>query len=455
MTGLSGRRMPIDTTSRSTPRSRIEAEHRQKILQVAKGLSATIGADFFHAVVKHLTIAFHADCGFIGEVTGVTGERVSALAVFRKRRKSETFEQTISGAASGQVLTDGWFGCSREVTRMFPTDFLLEEMQAEGYAGIRLLDSRAQPIGVLAVISKVPLADIDLVRSVLLAFAPRAVSELERKRSDDVHRENEERYHAFVRTNPDAMWRIEFARPIPLSVDEDEQIERMYRVGYLAECNDAFAELAGAGSAEQLTGSSLAEITPRVNSNAQEELRAAVRCGFRSTTIVESTPLDASGRCLYRLRTQFGIVENGGLRRIWGTTRDITDLRRAELALAASERRFREVIEGIQLPAVMLDSSGRLKFCNEYFLRLVGRSREALSALNWAGDVVPAEETEIWNATLTTHPPRLQETRHFEGVILPADGRRRTIVWDTIGIRDEDDKAIGLAAIGRDIAYQK
>ena len=76
-------------------------------------------------------------------------------------------------------------------------------------------------------------------------------------------------------------------------------------------------------------------------------------------------------------------------------------MRRAELAAAASERRFREVLEGIDLPAVMLDAQGMIRFCNESFVRLTQRSRSDLAGLRWLSGIVPAKETAIWKAAIS------------------------------------------------------
>jgi two-component system, cell cycle sensor histidine kinase and response regulator CckA len=446
--------MPIDPKVRYKSQSQADVEYRNRVLRIAKGLSATLGADFFNSVVKHLVTAFRADCGYIAELIGESPGRMRVLSFYQRRRKSQNVEQKGSGTASGQVLTDGWFACSKDASVVFPEDALLHTMQAEGYAGIRLSSSEGQAIGVLAVVSKTPLTDIQLVKAVLSAFAPRVAAELERKRLDDVHRENEERYQAFISRNPDAMWRIEFPEPIPLNVPEDEQVELIYRLGYLAECNDALARYFGEETAEGLIGYPFETVASRVNSNAREELREAVRSRFRTAT-VEARPLDQDGRYLYRLRSQFGIVENGALKRIWGTTRDVTELRRTELSLINSERLFRDVLEGIQLPAVMLDPTGAVTFCNDYLLRLMNCSREELFILNWMRKVVPAEETQIWNLMLTRDRESDHKITHFKGVVLATNGVRSEILWDAVVLYGENGKATGLVAIGRDITYQK
>ena len=431
-----------------------EAEYQRRVLRIAKGLAATLGTDFFNSVVKHIVTTFHADCGYLAELCGQPSERIRTLAFFRKRRKSGNFDQRVAGSAAGQVLMDGWFACSKDAAKVFQGDDFLQEIQGEGYAGVRLSNSSGQPIGVLGIVSKVLLTDIQLIKSVLMALAPRAASELERKKFEDLHLENEQRYHAFISSNPDAMWRIEFPTPISLSAPEEEQIDLIYRSGYLAECNEALARYFGTAKAEELIGYPFDVLAARINVNAREELRAAVRSKFRSST-VETMPLDQDGNRAYRVRSLFGIVDNDALQRIWGTSRDITELRRAEFSLVTSERVFLNVLEGIKLPAMMLDANGALTYCNGYLLRLMCRSQEEARGLNWLERAVPPEEAQVWKLILTKTGEGEERPTHFKGVVLDANGLRREILWDVIIVYDQDGKANGLAAVGRDILYQK
>ena len=158
-------------------------------------------------MVKHLATALQADLVYLGELSGTPSDRIRTLAVFEKCQTADNFEEELAGTAAGQVMADGVFLCSKDVLRIFPEDKQLKT-GVEAYAGIRLCDSGGQPIGLLAIVSNHQILDIQLAKSVLETFAPRTAAELERKRIDDIHRENEERYHAFVSTNPDAMWRV-------------------------------------------------------------------------------------------------------------------------------------------------------------------------------------------------------------------------------------------------------
>jgi PAS domain S-box-containing protein len=439
----------------STSRTGAAAERNRRVLGIAREVAATLGADFFRCVTTRLGSALRADFVYLAELAGPLNGRIRTLAVCRDAEPAENFDQDLSGAVAAQVLSDGAFACGKDAVSLFPLDTLLAGLEAEAYVGSRLSDSSGQPIGLLALVFRRRLGDVALVKSVLEAFVERTAAELERKRADDVLRETEQRYRAFIASNPDAMWRIEFEQPIPVNLDEQEQIDRIYRFGYLAECNDAMCQLVRAGSVEELEGARFEDLAPRSDTRVFEELRNAVRSGFRTMT-VETSPVDSSGHRLYRLRSQFGIVENGELRRLWITTRDITDLRRAELSLAASERRFREVLETIQLPALMLDGQGLITFANDCLLRLAGRSREQWSGTNWVEQIVPEEERHAWRTALLAKMAAPETfSSHFEGRILAAQGAPRTIVWSTTALRDQDGWRAGLAAIGQDVTDQR
>jgi PAS domain S-box-containing protein len=150
----------------------------------------------------------------------------------------------------------------------------------------------------------------------------------ERKEASDALRRSEERYRAFVEQSSEAIWRFEMESPVSVGLSEDEQVEKFYAVGYLAECNDVMARMYGYSQASELVGARPEELLPRTGTNL-EYLRAAVSSGYRLTDR-ESQKQDREGRTRYFFNNLVGIIEGGALRRMWGTQRDITERKRAE-----------------------------------------------------------------------------------------------------------------------------
>src|SRR5919107_1148542 len=144
-------------------------------------------------------------------------------------------------------------------------------------------------------------------------------------------RESEVRYRSFVEQSREGIWRFELKEPVPTDLAPDEQVERFYRHGYLAECNDAMAWMYGYERAEEIVGARLGDLLPSYIPENVQYLKDFVRSGYRLAD-TESQEVDRHGDTKYFLNNLTGIVESGFLMRAWGTQRDITERKRIEEA---------------------------------------------------------------------------------------------------------------------------
>ena len=142
------------------------------------------------------------------------------------------------------------------------------------------------------------------------------------------------------------MWRIEFEKAISTELPDERQLEDILRYGYVAECNDALARMLGLERAEQLIGVAIKGLAPHAAETMRQATRALIHSGYRYST-VETMPVDHAGKRRYMLRSHWGIVTNGILERIWGTHRDLTDLKRSQMKLVSAERRLTELLEAV------------------------------------------------------------------------------------------------------------
>ncbi|HEX6086457.1 MAG TPA: PAS domain S-box protein, partial [Thermoanaerobaculia bacterium] len=147
-------------------------------------------------------------------------------------------------------------------------------------------------------------------------------------------RQSEERYRAFLANSSEAIWRIELEEPMPTNLEPDQQIDRFYAHGYLAECNEAMAAMYGFSSPSEIVGARLGDLLVRDDPQNVDYLRAFVASGYRLIG-AESREVDREGNEKNFVNNLVGVVENGFFLRGWGTQRDITDQRMTERQRAA------------------------------------------------------------------------------------------------------------------------
>jgi PAS domain S-box-containing protein len=71
----------------------------------------------------------------------------------------------------------------------------------------------------------------------------------------------------------------------------------------------------------------------------------------------------------------FPIFDNAGrIVRIAGVAADITERKHATNELREKDRRFRDLLDNVELVSMMLDTNARITYCNDYLLQLTGRS---------------------------------------------------------------------------------
>jgi len=423
------------------------------LLQIARKVAATIGTDFFVAIARHLAGALAADCVIVGEFVGGREERCRTAAAWLDDGPAE-FDYLLAESATAPVVLGKPTMCRSDVQVRFPSDTLLTSVGAQACIGVPLTDGAAHPIGVLMALYRQPVTSLRTPKDLLDIFAKRAASELVRKQEEEKLRESEQRYRLYIARNADPMWRVEFDAPIPIDLPEQEQFDRIYKTGYLAECNDALAHLLGLEKADQLIGCGLEEIASSADPSVRYATLSAIRSGYRLTT-VETSPVDAHGNHRHMLRSQWGIVEDGKLQRVWGATRDITDVKHLENALDASEQRMADLLEAMHLLVVILDPDESVAFCNRYFYRLTGWLANDVLEKSWLKKLIPADEQARVQAELTSAAVSPDRPVHFESALFGADGHRRHIAWDSIILRGADGLTGARAMIGRDITEFK
>jgi diguanylate cyclase (GGDEF)-like protein/PAS domain S-box-containing protein len=134
---------------------------------------------------------------------------------------------------------------------------------------------------------------------------------------------------------------------------------------------------------------------------------------------------------------------------------DITDRKLAEGALRESDRRMRDILENVQLIAVLRDVRGEVTFVNEFFLELVGAPEEEVVGSNWFDTFIPIDERESERHAFLERIRVGIVVPHEESEVFTRHEERRLISWNNTLLHDLDGNVIGAASIGADVTERR
>jgi PAS domain S-box-containing protein len=233
---------------------------------------------------------------------------------------------------------------------------------------------------------------------------------IERKQAQDALTISEERYRSFVAQSSEGIWRFELDAPIDPGLTGEEQLALCMERAYLAECNDAMAQMYGFAQAADLIGARLTDMLAPDEPRNREFLMQFFNSGHRIQE-AESVELDREGRKHYFLNSMVGLKENGMLVRGWGMQRDITKRRSAEEALKASEEHLRQVIDLVPHFIFAKDEQGRFILVNEAMAQAYGATVGELIGKRDADFTATQEEAQRFASddleVVRTGKPRL------------------------------------------------
>ena len=154
----------------------------------------------------------------------------------------------------------------------------------------------------------------------------------------------------------------------------------------------------------------------------------------------ETFPLDLA---VGQTRTQGGLI-------FTGIMRDISKRKTIEAALRASEARFGELLENVELIAIILDMEAKVTFCNDYLLRLTGWTREETIGGDWISRFIPEpDQPRVQQVFDQIHSAAIRT--HGENPIRTRAGEIREILWNNTMLRDASGQVVGVASIGQDV----
>ena len=247
-----------------------------------------------------------------------------------------------------------------------------------------------------------------------------------------------------------SLWNETEARYRQIVEDQTDPVCRFLPSGILTFCNGSYCrflnrsdtDLVGRSFFDFMPDEHSAEVRSRIT--LLEETEPVFECEY------ETTEGDQHSR--WTNWTFRGIFDSRGtLLEIQSVARDVTDRKRAELALKKSQARYSNLIKAIPDGVVAYDPGGSATYVNDGFVQLYGWSREEV--LGRSIGFVPADEREktlaAWQRTYEGEKVLLETKRVTKwGEVL--DIQLRTAI-----LRDRDGNVSESIVIHRDITERK
>jgi PAS domain S-box-containing protein len=137
-----------------------------------------------------------------------------------------------------------------------------------------------------------------------------------------------------------------------------------------------------------------------------------------------------------------------------GSTRDITERRRAEAALRESERRYREIYERTPVMLHSIDTEGRLISVSDYWLKVMGYRRDEVLG-SPSTDFLTEESRRL---ALAEYIPRFMDTGESWNVpyqFVKKSGEVMEVLMSAIAEIDAEGRFIRSLAVLQDVTDQK
>jgi len=162
------------------------------------------GEDFFKSLASYLARKLEMDYICIDRLEG-DGLTAHTVAVHFDGHFEDNVSYALKDTPCGDVVGRNVCCFAERVRHLFPEDKILQDMEAESYAGVTLWDTQHRAIGLIAVIGRKPLANQRRVEALLQLVGMRAASELERRKGLQALIKSESALRAIIENTPIGM----------------------------------------------------------------------------------------------------------------------------------------------------------------------------------------------------------------------------------------------------------
>lgn len=165
------------------------AETGEILRQILEGVEAKVGEQFFPSLVQELATALGVAYAYVSELSE-GGERFRSKAGWGNGQPLPPFDVPAQGPCE-TVLTRRCVHHPDQLRSLYPHVPLIQEITADSYCGVPIVDSDSRVVGHLAIMDSKPMPDHVRAMSILGIFSRRAAAEFDRLRFEQALRKSD------------------------------------------------------------------------------------------------------------------------------------------------------------------------------------------------------------------------------------------------------------------------
>jgi PAS domain S-box-containing protein len=343
----------------------------EALRRAALAVSSAAGENVFRDLARSIATILDLEIAFIALPTPGDPRRMRMLALYADGRFVDDYEYDVAGTPCETVFGRQFRVYPSALLERFPLDREFREMGVDSYAGYPLADAHGRPAGLMSVVSRRPITEPELIESVLKIFAARVTVELERVRADEALRTSEEQYRAIFNATTDGL------------VLRDPELR-------LVDVNPALLAMTGFTREETIGEERILFAPPELHDRVRDAYRRALA---GEHVVYESDAVRRDGG-RFEVEMRYLPIRYRGMPHVLAIARDITERKRAEAAMRASEEQYRAIFNASEDALVLWDAELRRVDVNPAYERLYGWSREEVVGRRYEAREVSPEYVE-------------------------------------------------------------
>ena len=221
----------------------------------------------------------------------------------------------------------------------------------------------------------------------------------------------------------------------------------------LLEANPAFLKLVGY-TAEEITRLTLYDIAAADRESVGQNLQRVL--SQKEHFIGEQEYVRKDGSRI-DVDCSATVIYCGDRQALSVIVRDITERKRVEAALRASEEKYRQLVESANSVILRMDTEGRITYLNKFGEEFFGYREGELLGKSIVGTLVPQTDSSGRNLAVMIEEiaRRPEKYASNENENIRRDGGRVWIAWANKAIADEQGRVREILCIGNDVTQRR